>query len=82
MSSNVKTFSSDDSVLDPAIKSHISSLYAAVDNKDLDFWGSHFTENAELKKGATNVRGRASMFPPRERKNKESLCFKHLYRRC
>lgn len=60
MAPSVKTFQSDDSVLDPAIKTHIASLYAAVDNKDLEFWGSHFTEDAVMKKGATNVRGRAS----------------------
>ena len=56
-----KTFQSDDSVLDPRIKAHISSLYAAVDAKELDFWGTHFTEDAELKKGASNVKGRDSV---------------------
>lgn len=60
MAASTKTFQSDDSVLDPAIKSHIASLYAAVDNKDLEVWGAHFTEDAELKKGASNVRGRES----------------------
>jgi hypothetical protein len=53
-----KAFQSDDSVLDPAIKAHIASLYMAVDTKELDFWGTHFTEDAEMKKGATNVKGR------------------------
>lgn len=57
---NVKTFASDDTVLDPAIKKHIATLYAAVDNKELEFWGSHFTEDAELKKGTSNVKGRQS----------------------
>lgn len=60
MAPSPKTFASDDTVLDPAIKSHISSLYMAVDTKDLEFWGSHFTEDAELKKGTSNVRGRES----------------------
>lgn len=55
-----KTFNSDDSVLDPAIKSHIATLYAAVDSRDLEVWGGHFTEDAELKKGTSNVKGRAS----------------------
>lgn len=57
---NVKTFACDDAVLDPAIKKHIATLYAAVDNKELEFWGSHFTEDAELKKGTSNVKGRQS----------------------
>jgi hypothetical protein len=57
---STKTFKSDDTVLDPAIKSHITTLYAAVDNKELEAWGSHFTEDAELKKGASNVKGRES----------------------
>jgi hypothetical protein len=57
---NVKTFACDDTVLDPAIKKHIATLYAAVDNKELEFWGSHFTEDAELKKGTSNVKGRQS----------------------
>lgn len=60
MAPSVKVFQSDDSVLDPAIKSHIATLYAAVDAKELDVWGSHFTEDAELKKGSTNVKGRDS----------------------
>lgn len=60
MAPSTKTFACDDRVLDPAIKSHIATLYAAVDSKDLEFWGSHFTENAELKKGTSNVRGRES----------------------
>lgn len=60
MAPTPKTFASDDKVLDPAIKAHIASLYMAVDMKTLDTWASHFTEDAELKKGATNVRGRAS----------------------
>lgn len=55
-----KTFQSDDTVLDPAIKHHIASLYEAVDNHNLEKWGSHFTEDAELKKGTSNVKGRAS----------------------
>ncbi|RSL52119.1 hypothetical protein CEP53_008190 [Fusarium sp. AF-6] len=58
MAPSSKTFDSDDSVLDPAIKAHIASLYYAVDNKELERWGSHFTDDAELKKGATNVKGR------------------------
>jgi ketosteroid isomerase-like protein len=58
-----KTFQSDDTVLDLAIKKHIASLYEAVDNKDLEKWGSHFTEDAELKKGTSNVKGRASASP-------------------
>jgi hypothetical protein len=58
-----KTFQSDDTVLDPAIKKHIASLYEAVDNHDLEKWGSHFTEDAELKKGTSHVNGRASTFP-------------------
>ncbi|CAH0055339.1 unnamed protein product [Clonostachys solani] len=61
MAPSPKTFASDDTVLDPAIKSHISSLYMAVDTKDLEFWGSHFTEDAELKKGTSNVRGRETL---------------------
>ncbi|ETS84229.1 hypothetical protein PFICI_02254 [Pestalotiopsis fici W106-1] len=61
MAPSIKTFDSDDSILDPAIKAHIASLYTAVDNKDLEVWGSHFTEDAELKKGATNVRGRQTL---------------------
>lgn len=56
-----KTFKSDDSVLDPAIKSHITTLYAAVDNQELEIWGAHFTEDAVLKKGTSNVKGRESM---------------------
>lgn len=60
MAPSPKTFASDDTVLDPAIKSHISSLYMAVDTKNLEFWGSHFTDDAELKKGTSNVRGRES----------------------
>lgn len=63
MAPSPKTFQSDDTVLDPAIKSHIASLYAAVDSKDLDVWGAHFTEDAELKKGTSNVKGRESKFP-------------------
>ncbi|RSM01871.1 hypothetical protein CDV31_011155 [Fusarium ambrosium] len=61
MAPSPKTFDSDDSVLDPAIKAHIASLYYAVDNKELERWGSHFTEDAELKKGATNVKGRENL---------------------
>lgn len=60
MAASTKTFACDDRVLDPAIKSHIASLYAAVDSKDLEVWGAHFTEDAELKKGTSNVKGRAS----------------------
>ncbi|RAO67306.1 uncharacterized protein BHQ10_003318 [Talaromyces amestolkiae] len=56
-----KTFQSDDTVLDPAIKKHIASLYEAVDNHELEKWGSHFTEDAELKKGTSNVKGRATL---------------------
>lgn len=64
MASTTKTFKSDDSVLDPAIKSHITTLYAAVDNQELEIWGAHFTEDAVLKKGTSNVKGRESMFLP------------------
>lgn len=67
MAPTPKTFKSDDSVLDPAIKSHITTLYAAVDNKELEIWGAHFTEDAVLKKGTSNVKGRESMV----------LCSKH-----
>ncbi|KAK6087041.1 amino acid permease [Seiridium cupressi] len=34
---SAKTFESDDSILDPVIKSHIASLYMAVYSKDLEF---------------------------------------------
>lgn len=57
-----KTFQSDDSVLDPAIKAHILTLYDAVDKNELEYWGSHFTEDAELKKGANHIKGRESKF--------------------
>jgi hypothetical protein len=58
-----KTFECDDSVLDPVIKAHIATLYAAVDKKEtLDLWGQHFAEDAELKKGPVNVKGRASKY--------------------
>lgn len=60
MAPSDKTFQSDDSVLDPAIKAHIATLYAAVDNQELEAWGAHFTEDAELKKGTSNVKGRES----------------------
>ena len=60
MAPSPKTFESDDSVLDPVVKAHIASLYESVDAKELEKWGAHFTENAELKKGTSNVRGRAS----------------------
>ncbi|KAH7006981.1 hypothetical protein EDB80DRAFT_880500 [Ilyonectria destructans] len=56
-----KTFKSDDSVLDPAIKSHITTLYAAVDNQELEIWGAHFAEDAVLKKGTSNVKGRENL---------------------
>ncbi|KAH6967737.1 hypothetical protein BGZ61DRAFT_496294 [Ilyonectria robusta] len=61
MASTTKTFKSDDSVLDPAIKSHITTLYAAVDNQELEIWGAHFTEDAVLKKGTSNVKGRENL---------------------
>ncbi|KAH9906004.1 hypothetical protein F4778DRAFT_728365 [Xylariomycetidae sp. FL2044] len=61
MASAAKTFECDDSVLDPAIKAHITSLYAAMDKRELENWGAHFTEDAELKKGATNVKGRQTL---------------------
>ncbi|KAH7176889.1 hypothetical protein EDB81DRAFT_940726 [Dactylonectria macrodidyma] len=61
MTSSTKTFKSDDSVLDPAIKSHITTLYAAVDNRELKIWGEHFTEDAVLKKGTSNVKGRDNL---------------------
>lgn len=60
MSPSTKTFAYDERVLDPAIVSHIASLYGAVDSGEHEFWGSHFTEDAELKKGTTNVKGRSS----------------------
>ncbi|KKY23036.1 putative fungal specific transcription factor [Phaeomoniella chlamydospora] len=60
--SSPKTFQYDDRVLDPAIRSHIATLYAAVDKEDtLDIWGQHFTEDAELKKGAFHVKGRENL---------------------
>ena len=56
-----KIFQSDDTVLDPAIKSHISTLYAAVDKfETMSVWGDHFTEDAILKKGPVNIQGRGS----------------------
>ncbi|KAJ9137080.1 hypothetical protein NKR23_g9383 [Pleurostoma richardsiae] len=61
MTVSPKTFQSDDSVLDPAIKAHIASLYAAVDNKELEAWGAHFTEDAVFKKGTSNVKGRDTL---------------------
>ncbi|KIV98847.1 uncharacterized protein PV09_09418 [Verruconis gallopava] len=62
MSLTPKVFECEDSVLDPAIKAHISTLYAAVDNKEtLDIWGSHFSEDAELKKGPVHVKGRENL---------------------
>ena len=60
-----KTFDCDDEVLDPAIKKHISTLYAAVDKKEtVPFWGEHFTEDAELKKGSVSIKGRESRTLP------------------
>ncbi|KAF4122960.1 hypothetical protein GMORB2_6508 [Geosmithia morbida] len=56
-----KTFAYDAGVLDPEIATHISSLYAAVDNGEHVAWGAHFTEDAELKKGTTNVKGRETL---------------------
>ncbi|KAH8895606.1 hypothetical protein GQ53DRAFT_839170 [Thozetella sp. PMI_491] len=61
MASSPNTFQSDDSILDPAIKAHITSLYAAVDSNEMDLWGTHFTEDAELKKGASTVKGRQNL---------------------
>ncbi|KAI0144417.1 hypothetical protein GGR57DRAFT_334453 [Xylariaceae sp. FL1272] len=58
---SAKDFKCDDSILDPAIKAHIASLYRAVDEKDLDVWANHFTEDAIMKKGTTNVQGRAAL---------------------
>ncbi|KAI0485352.1 hypothetical protein GGR56DRAFT_70736 [Xylariaceae sp. FL0804] len=61
MAVSPKTFQCDDSVLDPAIKKHIASLYEAVDSKELEFWGSHFAEDALMKKGATHAKGRENL---------------------
>ena len=60
MAPTPKTFACDDSVLAPAIKSHISSLYLAMDERECDAWGAHFTDDAVFTKEADVINGRDS----------------------
>ncbi|KAJ5899980.1 hypothetical protein N7495_004724 [Penicillium taxi] len=61
MAPSEKNFKSDDSVLNPAIKSHIKTLYTALDSKDMQTWGAHFAEDAEMTMGPFTVKGRDSL---------------------
>lgn len=49
-------------ILDPAVKTALEHFYETADiEEEHDAWANHFSENAVLKKGADEAKGRAGV---------------------